>query len=128
MDWGRVLLTGGGHGQPGPPPETRGGFLMLDQDSLAGVAFRYARWLRETEQWDAMDLFSFVIHPAIGRLAGMGRTQVADLTPAIVRRALLIAAQDRIEPSHALGAWEDFLAYLAAEGIHHRPDLLDQAS
>ncbi len=101
---------------------------MLDPDSLVGVAFRYARWLRETEQWDAMDLFSFVIHPALGRMAGMGRTRVTDLTPAMVRRALLVAAQDHIDPTLAQGAWEDFLAYLASEGIDHRPDLLDQAS
>ena len=102
--------------------------MMLDQTSLAGVAFRYARWLRETEQWDAMELFSFVIHPAIGRLAGLGRTRVTDLTPAMVGRALTIATQDRIEHELAYGAWEDFLAFLAAEGIDHRPDLLHQAS
>lgn len=101
---------------------------MLDPNSLAGVAFRYARWLRETEQWDAMMLFSFVIHPAIGRMAGVGKTRVTDLTPAMVRRALLLAAQDRIDPDLAHGAWEDFLQFLDIEGIDHRPDLLDQAS
>jgi hypothetical protein len=101
---------------------------MLDPNSLGGVAFRYARWLRETDQWDAMYLFSFVIHPAIGRMAGMGRTRVTDLTPAMVRRALLIASQDQIDPILALGAWEDFLAYLDFEGIAYRPDLLDEAS
>lgn len=101
---------------------------MLDPNSLSGVAFRYARWLRETDQWDAMDLFSYVIHPAVGRMAGMGRTKVVDLTPAMVRRALLIAAQDRIDPILAQGAWEDFVAYLEFEGIEHRSDLLDEAS
>ena len=101
---------------------------MLDPTSLAGVAFRYARWLRETEQWDAMMLFSFVIHPAIGRMAGMGKTRVTDLTPAMVRRALTVARQDNIDPDLAYGAWEDFLQFLDIEGIDHRPDLLDQAS
>lgn len=101
---------------------------MLDQNSLAGVAFRYARWLRETEQWDAMELFSFVIHPAIGLVAGLGRTRVTDLTPAMVRRALIIAGQDRIDRELAYGAWEDFLAFLASEGIDYRADLLHQAS
>jgi hypothetical protein len=101
---------------------------MLDPNSLSGVAFRYARWLRETDQWDAMDLFSFVIHPAVGRMAGLGRTRAIDLTPAMVRRALLIATQDRIDHTLALGAWEDFLAFLDFEGIDRRPDLLDEAS
>ena len=101
---------------------------MLDPNSLSGVAFRYARWLRETDQWDAMDLFSFVIHPAVGRMAGLGRTRVTDLTPAMVRRALLLAAQDSIDPILAQGAWEDFVAFLDFEGIDHRPDLLDEAS
>jgi hypothetical protein len=101
---------------------------MLDPNSLGGVAFRYARWLRETDQWDAMDLFSFVIHPAVGRMAGMGRTRPTDLTPSMVRRALLMAAQDEIDPTLAIGAWEDFLAFLDVEGIDYRPDLLDEAS
>ena len=101
---------------------------MLDPTSLASVAFSYARWLRETEQWDAMMLFSFVIHPVIGRMAGSGRTKVADLTPAMVRRALLIASQDHIDNELAYGAWVDFLNFLDQEGIAHRDDLLDQAS
>jgi hypothetical protein len=58
----------------------------------------------------------------------LGRTRVIDLTPAMVRRALLIAVQDQIDPMLALGAWEDFLAFLDIEGIDYRPDLLDEAS
>lgn len=93
-----------------------------------GIAFRYARWLRETDQWEAMELFSFVIHPALGRLAGMGKTKIADLTPAIVNRTILVAMQDHLDPDLAIGAWADFLDYLDVEGVPHHPQLLDQAS
>lgn len=99
---------------------------MHDPNSLMGVAFRYARWLRETEQWEAMELFTFVIHPAIGRLAGMGKTRIADLTPAIVDRTLAVAAQDRIDRTLALGSWSDFLDFLDVEGVPHNPNLLDR--
>ena len=98
---------------------------MYDRGSLGEVAFRYARWLRDTGQWQAMDLFSWVIHPAVGRLAGLGKTRVTDLTPAIVKRALLVAAQDRIDPELAAGAWADFSDFLDAEGIPHGPLLPD---
>jgi hypothetical protein len=101
---------------------------MLNPDSLMSIAFRYARWLRETEQWEAMDLFSAVIHPALGRLAGMGKIKVTDLTPAIVRRTVLIARQDRIDDENALGAWIDFCDYLDAEGVVYPTALLDQVS
>lgn len=101
---------------------------MHDPQSLMGIAFRYARWLRETEQWEAMHLFTFVIHPALGRLAGMGKTSVGDITPAIVERTMLVAAQDRIAPELALGAWSDFLDFLDVEGVPHHPRLLDRAS
>ena len=99
---------------------------MHDPNSLMGVAFRYARWLRETEQWDAMEFFTFVIHPALGRLAGMGKTRIADLTPAIVDRTLAVAAQDRIDRVLALGSWSDFLDFLDVEGVPHNPNLLDR--
>ncbi len=99
---------------------------MHDPNSLMGVSFRYARWLRETEQWEAMELFTFVIHPAIGRLAGMGKTRIADLTPAIVDRTLAVAAQDRIDRVLALGSWSDFLDFLDVEGVPHNPNLLDR--
>lgn len=101
---------------------------MHDPNSLMGVSFRYARWLRETEQWEAMELFSAVIHPAIGRLAGMGKTRVADLTPAIIRRTVLIVRQDRDDDENALGAWLDFFDYLDVEGVAYPPALLDQLS
>lgn len=97
---------------------------MLNPDSLLGISFRYARWLRDTDQWEAMELFSFVIHPALGRLAGMNKTKMIDLTPAIVQRTILVAQQDRIAPQLAVGAWNDFLGFLDTEGIDHRPDLL----
>ena len=99
---------------------------MLKPDSLMSIAFRYARWLRETDQWAAMDLFSAIIHPALGRLAGMGKTRVTDLTPAIVRRTLLVARQDRIDDENARGAWIDFFDYLDAEGMAYPAALLDQ--
>lgn len=92
---------------------------MHDRGSLCEVAFRYARWLRETGQWEAMDLFTFVIHPAVGRLAGEGKTRVSDITPDVVWRTLVVAAQDRIDPDLAAGAWVDFAAFLDAEGIAH---------
>lgn len=101
---------------------------MLNPDSLMSIAFRYARWLRETEQWEAMDLFSAVIHPALGRLAGMGKSKLADLTPAIIRRTVLIARQDRIDEENALGAWIDFFDYLDAEGVAYPTRLLDRLS
>lgn len=101
---------------------------MLNPDSLMSIAFRYARWLRETEQWEAMDLFSAVIHPALGRLAGMGKSRIDDLTPAIIRRTVLVARQDRIDEENALGAWLDFFDYLDAEGVAYPPILLDQVS
>ena len=97
---------------------------MHQPGSLCDVAFRYARWLRETGQWEAMELFSFVVHPAVGALAGRGKTRVLDLHRSHVRRALAVALQDGIDPDLAHGAWEDFVAYLDAEGIAHRP-LLD---
>ena len=97
---------------------------MLPPGNLADVAFRYARWLRETGQWEAMELFTFVIHPAIGALAGRSKTHVLDLHRSHVRRALAVAIQDGIDPELAYGAWEDFIAFLDAEGIPHRP-LLD---
>jgi hypothetical protein len=100
---------------------------MLNPDSLLSIAFRYARWLRETDQWEAMDLFSAIIHPALGRLAGMGKTRITDLTPAIIRRTLLIARQDGIDDENALGAWSDFFDYLDAEGVVYPATLLDQA-
>ncbi len=100
---------------------------MHEPGSLSEVAFRYARWLRETSQWEAMEFFTWVIHPAVGRLAGRGKTRVADLTPAIVKRSLLVAAQDRLDPELAAGAWADFAAFLDAEGIaHNLPPLEDQ--
>ncbi len=101
---------------------------MLNPDSLMSIAFRYARWLRETEQWEAMELFPVVIHPAIGRLAGMGKIKVTDLTPAIIRRTVLIARQDGIDDENALGAWIDFFDYLDAEGITYPVTLLDHVS
>ena len=101
---------------------------MHDPNSLVGVAFRYAAWLRETEQWEAMTLFSFVIHPAIGQLAGMGKTRISDLTPAMVRRTLMVAVQDKVDVDLATGAWADFLDFLDLEGVPHHPRLLDQAS
>ena len=97
---------------------------MLEPDSLCDVAFRYARWLRETGQWDAMDLFTWVIHPAIGALAGRGKTKVGDIDCALVTRSLRVAVQDRIDPALAAGAWADFIDYLEAEGLPHGP-LLD---
>ena len=106
----------------------RAGDLMHDPNSLVGVAFRYAAWLRETEQWEAMTLFSFVIHPAIGRLAGMGKTRISDLTPSMVRRTILVARQDGIDAELAFGAWVDFLEFLDVEGVPHHPRLLDLAS
>lgn len=101
---------------------------MLNPDSIMAIAFRYARWLRETEQWEAMELFSAVIHPALGRLAGMGKTRLADLTPAIVRRTILVASQDHTDADLAIGAWVDFLAYLDEEGIAHPAHLLASIS
>lgn len=90
---------------------------MHGRGSLCEVAFRYARWLRETGQWEAMDLFAAVIHPAVGRLAGDGRTRVTDITPEVVRRTLLMAEWDRIDPGLAAGAWADFAAFLKVEGL-----------
>ena len=101
---------------------------MLNPDSLMSIAFRYARWLRETDQWEAMDLFSAVIHPALGQLAGMGKIKVADLTPAIIRRTVLIARRDRIDDENALGAWIDFFDYLDAEWVAYPTTLLDHVS
>ncbi len=101
---------------------------MLNPDSLMSIAFRYARWLRETEQWEAMALFSAVIHPALGRLAGMGKSRITDLTPAIVRRTVLVAHQDRIDDENARGAWIDFFDYLDAEGVAYPVTLLDHVS
>ena len=101
---------------------------MLNPDSLMSIAFRYARWLRETEQWEAMDLFSAIIHPALGRLAGMGKTKITDLTPAIIRRTVLIARQDGIDDENAFGAWIDFFDYLDGEGVTYPNALLDQVS
>ncbi len=98
---------------------------MHEPGSLCDVAFRYARWLRETGQWEAMELFTWVIHPAVGRLAGRGKTCVADLTPAVVKRTLLVAARGRIDPDLAVGAWIDFADFLDAEGIPHGPFLPD---
>jgi len=92
---------------------------MLPPGNLADVAFRYARWLRETGQWEAMELFTFVIHPAVGALAGRGKTRVLDLHRSHVRRALAVAVQDGIDQELAYGAWEDFVAYLDAEGVPH---------
>lgn len=92
---------------------------MYERGSLGEIAFRYARWLRDTGQWEAMDLFTWVIHPAVGRLAGRGKTRVSDLTPAVVERTLLVAAQERIAPELAAGAWADFGDFLDAEGIPH---------
>ena len=98
---------------------------MHEPGSLCDIAFRYARWLRETGQWEAMELFTFVIHPAVGALAGRGKTRVTDLHRAQVRRALAVAIQDGIDADLALGAWEDFAAFLDAEGIEHRLRLDD---
>lgn len=98
---------------------------MHESGSLCDVAFRYARWLRETDQWDAMLLFSIVIHPAVGTLAGQGKTRVTDLNQRLVHRTLRVAAQDRVPPDLAIGAWLDFIAYLDAEEIAHGP-LLDE--
>ncbi len=98
---------------------------MHEPGSLSEVAFRYARWLRETGQWEAMELFTWVIHPAVGRLAGRGKTRVADLTPVVVKRSLLVAAQDRLDPELAAGAWADFADFLDAEGIAHNLPLLE---
>lgn len=98
---------------------------MFEPDSLCDVAFRYARWLRETGQWDAMDLFTTLIHPAVGALAGQGKTRIADLDARLVRRTILVAAQDRVPTDLAVGAWADFLAFLDAEGVSHQP--LDDA-
>lgn len=92
---------------------------MHDRGSLCEVAFRYARWLRETGQWEAMDLFTGVIHPAVGRLAGDGKSEVTDITPDVIRRTLAVAERDRIDPELAAGAWDDFAAFLDAEGIAH---------
>lgn len=92
---------------------------MHDRGSLSEVAFRYARWLRETEQWEAMDLFAAVIHPAVGRLAGDGLTRPTDITPEVKQRTLLMAAWDRIDPELVDGAWEDFADFLDVEGIPH---------
>jgi hypothetical protein len=125
-----VADAGRGDGNQGAGTGTAesGSRLMHEPESLLGIAFRYARWLRETDQWEAMDLFTWVIHPAIGRLAGMGKTRISDLTPAIVNRTILVAIQDRIDPELALGAWSDFLDFLDVEGVPHPPRLLDQAS
>lgn len=98
---------------------------MHKPGSLSEVAFRYARWLRETGQWEAMELFTWVIHPAVGRLAGRGKTRVADLTPVVVKRSLLVAAQDRLDPELAAGAWADFADFLDDEGIAHNLPLLE---
>ena len=94
---------------------------MFKPGSLADIAFRYARWLRETGQWEAMELFTWVIHPVVGRLAGSDKGLVTDLTPDMVRRSLLVAAQDRVDPVLAAGAWSDFADFLDAEGIPHGP-------
>jgi hypothetical protein len=108
--------------QVAPPPLDA---AMFEPDSLCDVAFRYARWLRETGQWDAMDLFTTLIHPAVGALAGRGKTRIADLDARLVRRTILVALQDRVAPDLAVGAWADFLAFLDAEGVPHQP--LDDA-
>lgn len=76
--------------------------------SLLGVAFRYERWLRETDQWYAMELFARVIYPAIGRLAGRGKPQFSDLTPEVINRSIRLAIQDHIDPASARWAWIDF--------------------
>lgn len=94
---------------------------MHDRGSLVEVAFRYAGWLHETEQWEVLDLFAWVIHPAIGQLAGEGKTRVADLTPAVIGRALLTAAWRGVAPELATGAWSDFFDFLDVEGIAHGP-------
>lgn len=94
---------------------------MHTPGSFCDVAFRYAVWLRETRQWDAMDLFTWVIHPAVGMLAGRNKTHITDLDATIVRRAIRVAIQDGIEPELAAGAWLDFIAFLDAEGIAHGP-------
>jgi hypothetical protein len=95
--------------------------LMHDPGSLNGIAFRYARWLRDTGQWDAMDLFTGVIHPAVGWLAGRGQASIMDISPSIIRRTVLVARRDGVDPELAIGVWSDFLEYLDIEGIPHRP-------
>lgn len=119
----RVRVVAGTRGieDAGDEPALAGRQLMQDPESLCGVAFRYARWLRETGQWDAMDLFTFVIHPAVGWLAGADRTRVADITPAIIRRTLLIAVREGLDHDLAAGAWADFVAYLDVEGVPRAP-------
>lgn len=102
---------------------TTGETMMLTPGSLCDVAFRYARWLRETGQWEAMELFTWVIHPVIGTLAGREQTSLADLDRDLVQRSLRVAARDRIDSDLALGAWVDFMAFLDAEGIEHGPFL-----
>lgn len=94
---------------------------MHGRESLFDIAFRYARWLRETDQWEAMDLFSAVIHPAVGRLAGEGRIRVTDLTPAVLTRTILVATQRGVDYELAAGAWSDFFAFLDVEGIPRNP-------
>lgn len=119
-----VVLTANAYERSGDGDRTTaGGAMMLRPGSLCDVAFRYARWLRETGQWEAMDLFTWVIHPVIGTLAGREQTSLIELDRDLVQRSLRVATQDRIDPDLALGAWADFVAFLDAEGIEHGPFL-----
>lgn len=93
---------------------------MLQPGSLCEVAFRYARWLRETNQWDSMDLFSSIIHPVVGTLAGRPSTELGDIDAELVRRSFAVASWDRIEPGRARQAWIDFARYLEADGHDHQ--------
>lgn len=91
---------------------------MFDDDSPCGAAFKYARWLRETGQWDAMHTFSAVIHPVVGQLAGRSRTRLSDLTTAIIARSIRDAARHGITPDMAMASWGGFKDFLAAAGLN----------
>lgn len=93
---------------------------MLEPGSLCDVAFRYARWLRETDQWDSMSLFTAVIHPVVGTLAARPSTDLGDIDAYLVRRSFAVAAWDRIEPERVRQTWMEFARYLEAEGRDHQ--------
>lgn len=102
---------------------------MLEPGSLCEVAFRYARWLRETDQWESMDLFTAIIHPVVGALAGRPSTQLRDIDAKLVRRSIAVATWERIDAERARQAWIDFACYLETDGKDHRVlrDAVDRA-
>jgi uncharacterized membrane protein SirB2 len=77
-----------------------------------GIAARYERWLRETDQWFTYEMYLTIIYPALGSLANQEKTKVHHITRTLMIRAIQTAISKNIAQATAIGAWEDFFDFI----------------